>query len=441
MQTSLETLGQLERRLTMSVPVATIESEISQRLARLAKDAKLPGFRPGKVPLRMIAQQYGPKVRSDVISDAIQAKFADALREQNLRIAGFPRIEPKTDAAPADELQFSAVFEVYPEVRVADISDLPIERPVAEVGDEDIANTIDMLRRQRTHYHHIERAAIAGDRVIVDFTGKMDGVEFPGGQAANFGIVIGEGRMLPEFEAAVTGMSAGETKTFSLTFPADYHGKEVAGKQAEFVLAAKSVEAPHVPEVDAEFAKAFGIASGNIDELRAEIASNLRLELKRKIDAKMKEQVFTALRDRADFALPKALVDAETESAMQRAINELRERGVKPENVKLEPQMFRPSAEGRVKLGLVIAELVRTQGLHAKPEQVKALVQEAAQTYEQPDAVIRWHYEKPERLGEFEALAVEANVVQWALSRANVSDKATPFAELMGTTQSQPAAS
>ena len=441
MQTSLETLGQLERRLTMSVPVATIESEISQRLARLAKDAKLPGFRPGKVPLRMIAQQYGPKVRSDVISDAIQAKFADALREQNLRIAGFPRIEPKTDAAPSDELQFSAVFEVYPEVRVADISDLPIERPVAEVGDEDISNTIDMLRRQRTHYHHIERAAIDGDRVIVDFTGKIDGVEFPGGQAANFGIVIGEARMLPEFETAVTGMSAGETKTFSLTFPADYHGKEVAGKQAEFVLSAKSVEAPHVPEVDAEFAKAFGIASGNIDELRAEIASNLRLELKRKIDSKMKEQVFTALRDRADFALPKALVDAETESAMQRAMNELRERGVKPENVQLEPQMFRPSAEGRVKLGLVIAELVRTQGLHAKPEQVKALVQEAAQTYEQPDAVIRWHYEKPERLGEFEALAVEANVVQWALSRANVSDKATPFAELMGTTQAQPTAS
>ena len=441
MQTSLETLGQLERRLTMSLPVATIESEISQRLARLAKDAKLPGFRPGKVPLRMIAQQYGPKVRSDVISDAVQAKFADALREQNLRIAGFPRIEPKTDAAPSDELQFSAVFEVYPDVRVADISDLPIERPAAEVGDEDITNTIEMLRRQRTHYHHIERAAIAGDRVIVDFTGKIDGVEFPGGQAANFGIVIGEGRMLPEFEAAVTGMSAGETRTFSLTFPADYHGKEVAGKQAEFVLTAKSVEAPHVPEVDAEFAKAFGIASGSTDELRAEIASNLRLELKRKIDAKVKEQVFTALRDRAEFALPKALVDAETESAMQRAMNELRERGIKPENVKLEPQMFRTPAEGRVKLGLVIAELVRTQGLQAKPEQVKALVQEAAQTYEQPDAVIRWHYEKPERLGEFEALAVEANVVQWALSRANVIDKTTPFAEVMGTTQSQPAAS
>jgi trigger factor len=440
MQTSLETLGQLERRLTMSVPVATIESEISQRLARLAKDAKVPGFRPGKVPLRMIAQQYGPKVRSDVISDAVQAKFADALREQNLRIAGFPRIEPKTDAAQSGELQFSAVFEVYPEVRIGDLADLTVERPLAEVGDEDITNTIELLRRQRTHYHHVERAATRGDRVVVDFTGRIDGVEFPGGQANNFGIVIGEGRMLPEFESAVSGMSAGDTKTFSLTFPADYHGKEVAGKQAEFVLTVKGVEAPHVPDVDAEFAKAFGIASGSIDELRSEIASNLRLELKRKIESKLKEQVFTALRDRADFALPKALVDAETENTLQRAANELRERGVKPEDMQLAPEMFRQAAEGRVKLGLVIAELVRAQALQAKPDQVKALVQEAAQTYEQPDAVIRWHYEKPERLGEFEALAVEANVVQWALGRAKVVDKATPFAELMGTTQTQPAA-
>ena len=241
--------------------------------------------------------------------------------------------------------------------------------------------------------------------------------------------------MLPEFETAVTGMSAGDTKSFSLTFPADYHGVEVAGKHAEFVLTVKRVEAPHMPEVDAEFAKAFGIASGSIEELRAEIAANLRLELKRKIEAKLKEQVFTALRDRTDFALPKALVDAETENTMQRATNDLRERGVKAEDMKLTPEMFRPAAEGRVKLGLVIAELVRAQNLHAKPDQVKALVQEAAQTYEQPDAVIRWHYEKPERLGEFEALAVEANVVAWALARARVVDKPTPFAELMGTAQ------
>ena len=440
MQTSLETLGQLERRLKMSVPVAKIESEINQRLARLAKDAKLPGFRPGRVPMRMIAQQYGPKVRSDVISDAVQARFADAVREQNLRIAGFPRIEPGSGAA-ADELEFSAVFEVYPEVKVGDLAEVTVERPIAEVGEEEVTNTIEMLRRQRTHYHWVERAATAGDRVVVDFTGRIDGIEFAGGQATDFGIVIGEGKMLPEFEAAVTGMSAGDAKSFSLVFPADYHGAEVAGRQAEFALTVKRVEEPHMPEVDAEFAKAFGIASGSIEELRAEIAANLKLELKRKIDAKLKEQVFTALRDRTDFALPKALVEAETERTMQRATNDLRERGMKAEDMKLTPEMFRPAAESRVKLGLVIAELVRSQGLQAKPDEVKTLVQEAAQTYEQPDAVIRWHYEKPERLGEFEALAVEANVVAWALGRARVVDKPTLFAELMGTAQAPAAGS
>jgi len=435
MQTSLETLGQLERRLTMSVPVAQIESEVNQRLARLARDAKVPGFRPGKVPMRMIAKQYGSQVRSDVISDAVQASFADAIREQNLRIAGYPRIEPKGEGSTPDQLEFSAIFEVYPEVKVGDIANAEIERPVVDIGPEEIGSTIEMLRRQRTRYHHVHRAAVFGDRVIVDFTGRIDGVEFAGGQASDFAIVIGEGRMLPEFETAVTGMSEGETKSFSLTFPFDYHGAEVAGKDAGFVLTVKGVAAPDVPEVDAEFAKGFGIASGSVEELRAEITANLKLELNRKIEAKIKEQVFAALRDAADFALPRSLVDAETESMMQRMAKDLRERGMKPEDAKLAPEMFRVGAEGRVKLGLVLAELVRAQGLQAKPEQVKAMVQEAAQTYEQPEAVVRWHYEKPERLNEFESLAVERNVVQWALGRARVMDKPTPFAELMGPAQ------
>ncbi|MEO8304413.1 MAG: trigger factor [Betaproteobacteria bacterium] len=435
MQTSLETLGQLERRLTMSVPVALIETEINQRLAKLARDAKLPGFRPGKVPMRMIAQQYGPKVRSDVISDAVQSTFADAVREQNLRIAGYPRIEPNAAGGATDQLEFSAIFEVYPDVKVGDLNDVAIERPVAEIGPADVGNTIEMLRRQRTRFNHVHRGASTGDRVIVDFSGRIDGVEFAGGQASDFAIILGEGRMLPEFEAAATGMSEGESRSFALTFPDDYHGAEVAGKRAEFVLTVKSVAEAEVPEVDVEFAKAFGIASGSIDELHAEITSNLKLELKHKVDAKLKEQVFTALREKADFALPRSLVDNEVESMMQKMAADLRERGMKPEDVKATPDMFRAGAEGRVKLGLVLAELVRAEGLRAKPDQVKALVQEAAQTYEQPDAVIRWHYEKPERLNEFEALAVESNVVQWALGRARVVDKPIAFSELMGPVQ------
>lgn len=436
MQTSLEMLGALERRLTMSVPMAQIESEIQQRLTRLAKNAKVPGFRPGKVPMRMIAQQYGPQVRSDVITDAVQNTFADAVREQNLRIAGQPRIEPKPDATAPDQLEFAAVFEVYPEVKLGDLSGVRIERPVTEVGPDDVRNTIEMLRRQRTRYEPAARAAMAGDRVTVDFSGKIDGVAFPGGQASDFAIVLGENRMLPEFEAAVTGMSAGESKTFNLTFPEDYHGKEVAGKVAEFSLSVKGVASPIAPEVDAEFARAFGIASGNVEDLEREIAANLRLELKHKIEARVKEQAFTALRDKADLSLPRALVEIESQNMVQRMVNDLRQQGSKPEDMNITPDMFRASAESRVALGLVIAEVVREHGLAAKAEQVKALVQEAAQTYEQPEAVVRWHYEKPERLNEFEAQALEKNVVEWVLGRAQVVDTPVAFADLMGAQKS-----
>ncbi len=436
MQTSLETIGQLERRLNVAVPLADIESEVGKRLARLAKNVRIAGFRPGHVPLKMVAQQYGPQVRSDVITDTVQTSFNDAVREQKLRVAGAPRIEAKPNAQAPDQLEFSAVFEVYPEIRVPDISSVTIERPVAEVTPADVDETIEVLRRQRTRYEPVERAAQAGDRVIVDFTGTIDGVEFPGGQAKDFAILLGEGRMLPEFESALAGMRAGEQKTFALTFPADYHGKEVAGKEATFALTVASVAQPVLPDVDAEFAKAFGIASGNLDELKAEITSNLKLELRRKIEAKVKEQALGVLRQKADFALPKSLVDTEAQTMMQRMAADLTQQGMKPEEVKLTPDLFRANAEERVTLGLVLSEIVRTEGLQARPEQVKALVVDTAQTYEQPDAVVRWHYEKPERLNEFEALAVERNVVEWVLARAHVVDKPASFAELMGSPKS-----
>jgi trigger factor len=431
MQTNIETLGQLERRLSVAVPVATIESEIGKRLARLAKTVKVAGFRPGKVPMKMVAQQYGPQVRSEVIGDAVQSSFAEAMRGQDFRIAGYPRIEPK-EATADGQLEFQATFEVYPEIKIGDLAGASIERPVAEVAAADIDHTIDVLRKQRIRYEPVTRAIQAGDRAIVDFTGTIDGVEFAGGQAKDFPIVLGENRMLPEFEAALTGLSAGESKTFPLTFPADYHGKDVAGKQAQFALTVKSVDEGRLPPVDAEFAKAFGVASGSIDELRAEIGQNLALELKRKIENKVKEQAFAALRSKAEFALPKSLIEIEADGMMRKMADDLMRQGMKAEDVKLSPDLFRASAEERVALGLAVGELVRTEGLAAKPDQVKTLVAEAAQTYEQPEAVVRWHFEKAERLAEFEALAVERNVVDWVLARARVVDKPSSFADLMG---------
>jgi len=430
MQMTLETLGQLERRLHVAVPKAQIEGEIQKRLAQLAKTAKIPGFRPGKVPLKMVAQQYGSQVRSDVISDTVQASLNDAIRTQNLRVAGYPRIEPKQDVAE-DEFAFSAVFEVYPEVTLGDLSAVTIDRPVADVTPADVERTIEILRRQRTRYEPVTRPAQTGDRVLVDFTGTIDGTEFPGGQARDFAITLGEGKMLPAFETALAGMEAGEQKTFSLTFPADYHGKEVAGKEAQFALTAKSISEPHLPAVDAEFAKNFGIASGSLDELQTEIAANLRVELQRKIEGVLKDQVMKALQSTAQFTVPKSLVELEAQSLRERTIAELKNRGVQPEQLELSPDVFRAQAEERVKFGLVLNEVVRQHKLQAQPEQIRALVEEAAQSFEQPEAVIRWHYEQPDRLNEYEVRAVERNVIDWVLQRARVVDQPTAFAALM----------
>ena len=430
MQTTLETLGQLERRLHVALPKAQIEEEIQKRLAQLAKTAKVPGFRPGKVPLKMVAQQYGPKVRSDVISDTVQASLTDALRTQNLRVAGFPRIEPRQDVGE-DEFGFSAVFEIYPEINLGDFSTVKITRPQAEVTAADVDRTIEILRKQRARYEPVNRPARDGDRALVDFTGTIDGVEFPGGQARDFTITLGEGKMLPGFETALAEMSPGETKSFELTFPADYHGKEVAGRTAQFALTLKSLSEPHLPAVDVEFAKNFGIASGSLDELRAEITANLSVELKRKIEGVLKEQVMRALLTTSQLVIPKSLVELEAQNLRDRTEGELKNRGVKTDEVELTPDVFRPQAEERVAFSLVLNELVRTQQLQARPEQIRALVEEAAQSFEQPEAVIRWHYEQPDRLNEYEVRAVERNVIDWALQRAQVEDQPTPFSALM----------
>jgi trigger factor len=429
MQTTLETLGQLERRLHVAVPKAQIEEEIQKRLQQLAKTAKVPGFRPGKVPLKMVAQQYGPKVRSDVISDTVQASLTDALRSQNIRVAGYPRIEPRPDVG-ADEFGFSAVFEVYPEITLADFANVTINRPVADVMPEDVDRTIEILRKQRAHFHPVTRPAREGDRALVDFTGTIDGIEFAGGQARDFAITLGEGKMLPGFESALSGMSPGETKTFDLVFPADYHGREVAGRQAQFTLTLKSLSEPHLPEVDDEFAKNFGIASGNLDELRSEIKSNLTVELKRKVEGVLKDQVMRALLTTSQLTVPKSLVELEAQNLKERTTAELKNRGAAPDE-ELTVDVFRAQAEERVAFSLILNELVRQQELQAKPEQIRALVEEAAQSFETPDAVIRWHYEEPSRLNEYEVRAVERNVIEWALQRAKVQDQPTPFLALM----------
>jgi trigger factor len=432
MAANVEQLGALERRLQMSVPLEGIEREIGERLKKLARNAKMPGFRPGKVPMKVLAQTYGPQLRSEVLGDAVQKAFSDAVREANLRVAGQPRIEPKKEAA-ADALEFSATFEVYPEIRIGDVAAATVERPQVSVDDAAVDKTLEILRKQRVTYAGATRAAQAGDRVTVDFAGSIGGEPFAGGKAEGFSFVLGEGRMLPEFDAAASGAAPGEAKRFTVTFPPDYHGKEVAGKTAEFALTLKQVEEPRLPALDAEFARGLGVADGDLAKMRAEVKQNVEREATKRVAARVKQQAMQALLEATPLELPKSLVAMETRELVERAAADLRARGLKFEKLPLDPQAFEASAKRRVALGLIIAELARAEKLQPKPAEVRALIEQEAQSYESPAEVVKWFYMQPQRLSEMEGLALEANVVQWVLQKAKVVDKAMPFDELMGS--------
>lgn len=429
---NVETLGTLERRVSMSLPAADIEREVDTRLKQLARNVKMPGFRPGKVPMKLIAQTYGPQVRSEVLSDAVQKAFSEAVKEANLKVAGFPRIEKK-DGSDAAALEFSATFEIYPDVKVAELAGVTVERPQVTVDDAAVEKTIGILRKQRTRFVAVERPATAQDRLTVDFTGTIDGEAFAGGKGESLVFALGEGRMLPEFDAAAQGMRAGETKTFELTFPADYHGKEVAGKRASFELTLKKVEEPQLPEVDAEFARSLGIADGDIAKMRSEIHANVERETGKRIEARVKAQVLQALLDRTPLELPKSLVQMEAQQLVERATADLQARGLKPGQIPLDPAAFEATAKRRVALGLIIGELARAENLQPKPAEVRAVVEQEAATYESPAEVVKWFYMQPQRLSEMEGMALEANVVKWVLGKATVVDKPVAFDELMGS--------
>ncbi|TAG47945.1 MAG: trigger factor [Betaproteobacteria bacterium] len=432
MSTTIEQVSSLERRFTMHIPIAAVESETDTRLKRLARTVKMAGFRPGKVPMKMVASTYGPQVRSEVIQDQVNKSFGDTVDANELRVAGYPRIEPKGDATDPNNFQFTATFEVFPEIKFGAASDLAVERPVVEITEADVDRTIETLRKQRVRYEAKDGASVDGDRLIVDFTGVVDGLAFEGGSAKDFAMVLGERRMLPEFEAAANGLKKGETRVFDLAFPADYFGADVAGKTATFTLTAKDVSAPILPAVDAEFAKAFGVASGELVTLRAEVRSNLELERKRRVFQALRDQVFKALRAQANVEIPKSLIAAEAQRMAQAAAEEMRSRGAKGDSANVSPSTFEPAATERVAMGLIVGELVREQKLQATPEQVRALLNEQAQSYEKPEQVVAWYYQDARRLSEFEAIALEQNVVDYVVSNGKVTDKAVPFTELIG---------
>ena len=433
MAVNVESLDKLERRITLTLAATQISSEVESRLKKLSRTVKAAGFRPGKVPMSVVAQRYGYSVHYEVMNDHVGRAFSDAASEAKLRVAGAPRIEQK-DGAPEGQIAFDATFEVYPEVQIGDLSGSEIESASAEVTEDAIDRTVDILRKQRRTF--AQRAAAEGaletDRVTIDFEGKIDGEGFAGGKAEAFQFIIGEGQMLEQFDKSVRGMKVGDSKTFALQFPADYHGQDVAGKEADFRVSVTKIEAQKLPDVDEAFAKALGIEGATVQGLRDSVRKNLEREVRTRVLARNKAAVMDALVAAAQLELPKALVSNESERLMAAAREDLKKRGIKDaETAPLPQELFQAQAERRVRLGLVVAELVRTHTLQAKPEQLQAHIEEMSQSYEKPAEVMRWYLSERSRMAEVEALVIEKNVTEFVLSRAKVMPKAMAFDELM----------
>lgn len=436
MAVTVETLEKLERRITLTIGATDLSSEVDARLKKLSRTVKADGFRPGKVPLSVVAQRYGDSVQFEVMNDKLGQAFASAANEAQLRVAGMPKITQKAAAAEG-QLSFDATFEVYPEVRLGDLTVVEVDRFSSEVTDAAIDRTVEILRKQRRTFALRSAAdgAAEGDRVTIDFEGKIDGELFAGGKAEGFQFLVGEGQMLEQFDTAVRGMRVGESKTFALQFPADYHGKDVAGKEADFLVTMKRIEAQHLPVVDAAFIKSLGIGDGGVEALRADVRKNLEREVRFRVLARNKAAAMDALVKVAELEVPKALVEAEVERMGQATRADLKKRGIKDAEKAPIPhdmlQLMRPQAERRVRLGLAVAELVRAHNLQAKPEQLQAHIEELSQSYEKPAEVMRWYLSDRQRMAEVEAVVIENNVTEFILGQGKVADKALPFDELM----------
>jgi trigger factor len=427
---SVETVSVLARRLNASIPQTEVRGEVVARLKKIARTAKVSGFRPGKAPFGMIEQMYGAEVNQEVIGAALQRSFAAEVEANKLEVAGQPEFE--VTAFTAEAVKYSATFEVYPEVVVGDVAAQTVSRTVYELSDADVENTVNTLRKQRTVFVEVQRVAQDQDKVTLDFTGTLNGVVFEGGEAKDYPVQLGQGRMLPEFEAAAIGMNIGETKSFEMTFPEDYHGKDVAGKQVTFTITLNKVEEPQLPELTAEFVQSIGIEDGDVSKLNGEIRTNLQRELSRRLKFINKKAAMDALLAATELEVPKAVVGWEAESLMEQTLRNMSERGMKTGGMKLPVEMFSEEATRRVKLGLILNKLVEQENLTATEEQIEAHLVDYAQSFDNPAEVVAWYKSNADQMREVGEVVTEENVTAWVMSRAQVSDQAGVFTELMG---------
>lgn len=432
MALNVETLSNLERRISISVPLQPLEAQIKQRLNQVARTAKFSGFRPGKAPMGLVNQHYGNQVRDEVYSAAVEKSFGEAVDEAKLRVAGFPNIQHKPFDAASETLEYTATFEVFPEVVVGDLSKVKIERPVLEVGEADVKKTLDVLVKQRVKFEPVKRAAKKGDRVNVTLKAFIDGEEVESTGDNGIDLVLGEAGRMATFDDELIGGKTGATKKFDITYPEDHNPAQLAGKAVGYEVTFVSVSQPVLPEIDADFAKSLGVEDGDVEKMKAEVAESLKQEVAKRVSAKLKEQVFQALVESADFEVPRILLETEINRMMQTTEQNLKQRGADLANIKLEPAMFEDQAKRSTKLRLLLGELINTNGLHANADQVRAMVDVFSQSFERPSDVVTWYYADHKRLDEPAALATEENAVSWVLSQAKVTDKKVKFDDLMG---------
>ncbi len=429
MQVSVSKQNGLEYQVTVEVPGETVEQQIRERLMNLARSVKLDGFRPGKVPVRVIEKRYGERVRAEVRSEMVEKTFREALQQENLRPAGRPRIEPG-DFRPGGALSYTAVFEVYPEFDVQLPAGSVLTRPVVEITDEDVDRVIGRMRKQHIHYHPVDRPAQEGDRLIVDFVGRIDGETFEGGEARAFPLVIGSNTLVPGFEEQLLGLRTGDEKVISVQFPADYHVDTLAGQTVSFDVTVQAVEEPHLPEVDDAFAARFDV-EGGLAELREKVRESLRREADQAIKRRIKSDVLEKLLEANPIPLPQSLIDEEISTRRRKAEQELERRGKVAADIELNDEMFEADAKRSVQLGLILSQIITRNSLVASPEKIKTTIAQIAASYEQPEEVIRWYLESHERLAPIESMVLEEEAIEWAAGQLETEEKAISFSDLL----------
>ncbi len=429
MQVSIEESGELERILKVAVPAERIDEIYKERLRNLSKTAKIKGFRPGKVPERVVKKQFGEQIKREVVNEILQSSFQEAIGEQKLKIAGMPNIEAESEYQEGNALEYKAVFEIFPEFELADLKDQTLEKLEVELTAEDDETILDKLREQRKEWVEEDKAAEEGDRATIDFVGKVDGEPFEGGAAEDHPLVLGSGTFIEGFETGLMGVNAGDKRVLDIIFPDDYPNQELAGKPAQFDVTVKKVEIAKYPEVDEEFAKSFGI-EGGIDELMNNMRERMQEEVKRIVKDKMKTAVMDLVLEKNPITLPKSMVSQEIIRLKSQMMQQMQGTG-QLENFDLDDQIFAEEANRRVALGLIVAEIIETQKLQAEPTKVRQTIEQLAASYEQPEHVVNWYYSQPERLAEVEGMVLEETVVDWVLDQVQLETKPVSFDELV----------